>query len=140
VAVLGRSRALCGRSEAEKCEEHGCLENVLISRVGARSAATGVVFGRACGLCSRSWAALSTYVVGLGSLLGPMFSILGSLFSQERPKNEPGASQEYRTLENWPWSDQGAVFQRPGRHGIPNDPNRRGPGTPSLGIDRYIKF
>ena len=30
-AVLGRSWGLCGRSGAEKCEEHGYIENVLIS-------------------------------------------------------------------------------------------------------------
>ena len=94
VAVLGRSWALCGRSGAEKCEEHGCLENVFISRAGVRSAASGVVFGCSCGLCSRSWAALSVYVVGLGLLLGPMFSILGPLLSQERPKNAPRAPQQ----------------------------------------------
>ena len=94
VAVLGRSWALCGRSGAEECQEHGCLENVFISRAGVRSAASGVVFGCSCGLCSRSWAALSAYVVDLGSLLGPMFSILGPLFSQERPKNDPRASQQ----------------------------------------------
>ena len=38
LAVLGRSWCLCGRSGAEKCEEHGYLEHVLISLAGARSA------------------------------------------------------------------------------------------------------
>ena len=31
LAVLGRSWDLCGRSGAEKCEEHGYLEHVFIS-------------------------------------------------------------------------------------------------------------
>ena len=35
-----------GPSWAEKCEEHGYLENVLISRAGMRSAASGAVLGR----------------------------------------------------------------------------------------------
>ena len=39
LAVLGRSWDLCGRSGAEKCEEHGYLEHVFISAAGARSAA-----------------------------------------------------------------------------------------------------
>ena len=46
LAVLGRSWALCGRSGAETCEERSYLENVLISRTGARSATLGVVLGR----------------------------------------------------------------------------------------------
>ena len=72
LAVWGRSWGLCGRSGAEKCEEHGYLENVLISRAGARSAAWGSVLSRSWGLCWRSWAALGPYVGGLGLLLiGP---------------------------------------------------------------------
>ena len=66
LAVLGRSWGLCGRSGAEKCEEHAYLENVCISRAGARSAAWG-----------RSWAALGAYVGGLGPLLEPMLAVLG---------------------------------------------------------------
>ena len=76
-AVLGCSWGLCGRSGAEKCEERGCLENVLISKAGARSAASGAVLGRSWGLCGRSWAALGAYVGGIEPLLGPMFAILG---------------------------------------------------------------
>ena len=34
------------------------------------------VLGRSWGLCWRSWAALRAYVGGLGSLLGPMLTIL----------------------------------------------------------------
>ena len=70
LAVLDRSWALCWRSwaalgayVAEKCEEHGDLENVLISRAGA-------VLGRSWTLCWRSWAAPGAYVAGLGPLLG----------------------------------------------------------------------
>ena len=81
LAVLGRSWGLCGRSGAEKSEEHGYLENVVISRAGARSAASGAVLGRSWTLCWRSWAAPGAYVAGLGPLLGPMFTILGPLFA-----------------------------------------------------------
>ena len=77
LAVLGRSWGLYGRSRAEKCEEHGYLENMLISRAGARSAAWGSVWSCSWGLCCRSWDALGAYVGGLGSLLGPMLAILG---------------------------------------------------------------
>ena len=69
LAVLGRSWRLCGLSGAEKCEEHGNLENVLISRAGARSTARGSVWSRSWDLCWRSWAAFVPYVVGLGPLL-----------------------------------------------------------------------
>ena len=58
LAVLGLSWDLCGRSGAEKCEEHGYLENVFISRAGARSAAWGSVLSWSWGLCCRSCAAL----------------------------------------------------------------------------------
>ena len=84
---MGPLWAVLDRSWAEKCEEHGYLENVLISRAGARSAASGAVLGRSWGLCGRSWAALGAYVGGLGlllglcgpsgSLLGPILGILG---------------------------------------------------------------
>ena len=112
LAVLGRSWGLCWRSWAalgtfvggpapswaKKCEEHSNLENVLISRAGARSAAWGSVLScswayvvglgphleptlavlcRSWGLCGRSWAALGAYVGGFGSLLGPMLAVLG---------------------------------------------------------------
>ena len=63
LAVLGRSWGLCGRSGAEKCEEHGYLENVLISRARMRSAALG--------------AALGSYLGGLGPLLDPMLAVWG---------------------------------------------------------------
>ena len=46
LAVLGRSWGLCGRSGAEKCQEHSYLENMFISRAGARSAAWGSVLSR----------------------------------------------------------------------------------------------
>ena len=46
LAVLARSWGLCGRSGAEKCQEHGYLENMFISRAGARSAACGSVLSR----------------------------------------------------------------------------------------------
>ena len=91
LAVLGRSWVLCWRSwvalgayVAEKCEEHGYLENRLISLAGARSAASGSVLSRSWGLCARSWVALGAYagglgpyVDGLGPLLGPMLAVLG---------------------------------------------------------------
>ncbi len=58
LAVLGRSWGLYGRSRARKCEEHGYLENMVISRAGARSAAWGSVLSWSWGLCCRSCAAL----------------------------------------------------------------------------------
>ena len=103
LAVLGRSWDLCwwswpllgpllavlGRFGPENVEEHGNLENVLISRAGARSAAWGSVLSRSWDLCWRSWAAFVPYVVGLGPLLdlcwrsgaalGPMLAVFGSL-------------------------------------------------------------
>ena len=45
-AVLGRSWGLSWRSGTEKREEHGYLENMFISRAGARSAAWGSVLSR----------------------------------------------------------------------------------------------
>ena len=77
LAVLRCSWGLYGRSEAEKCEEHGYLENVLISRAGARSAAWGSVLSCSWSLCCWSWAALGAYVGGLGPLLGLMLAVLG---------------------------------------------------------------
>ena len=88
LAVLGRSWDLCWRSWAglgadvgglgpKKCEEHGYLENVLISRAGARSGAWGAVLRRSWGLCWRSWVALGPSVGGLGPLLEPTLAILG---------------------------------------------------------------
>ena len=77
LAVLGRSWGLYGRSRAEKCEEHGYLENMLISRAGARSAASGAVLSRSWGLCGRSWAALGAYVGGLEPLLEPTVAVSG---------------------------------------------------------------
>ena len=75
--VLGRFGGLCVRSWAalgayvdEKYEEHGYFENMLISRAGARSAASRAVLGRSWTLCWRSWAALGAYVGDLGPLLG----------------------------------------------------------------------
>ena len=79
LAVLGRSWGLYGRSRARKCEEHGYLENMLISRAGARSAAWGSVLSCSWGLCGRSWAALGTYVGGLVPLSGPKLAVLGGL-------------------------------------------------------------
>ena len=81
LAVLGRSWGLCGRSGADKCEDHGHFENVCISRAGARSAAWGSVLSCSWGLFCRSWAALGTYVGGLGPLLGPMWAVLGRSWS-----------------------------------------------------------
>ena len=102
LAVLRRSWGLCGRPGAEKCEEHAYLENVLISRAGARSAAWRAVLGRSwglcwrsrvalgayvgglvrdLGLCWRSWAALATYVGGLGPLLEPMLAVLFAILA-----------------------------------------------------------
>ena len=83
LAVLGRSWRLCGLSGAEKCEEHSYLENVLISRAGARSAALGSVLSCSWSLCWWSWAALGAYVGGLGLLLGPKLTVLGRLGAGE---------------------------------------------------------
>ena len=97
MAVLCRSWGLCwrswaalgtfvggpGPSWAEKCEEHSYLENVLISRAGARSAAWGSVLSCSWSLCWWSWAALGAYVGGLGLLLGPKLAVLGRLGAGE---------------------------------------------------------
>ena len=83
LAVLGRSWGLYGRSRARKCEEHGYLENMLISRAGARSAAWGSVLSCSWSLCCWSWAALGAYVGGLGLLLGPKLAVLGRLGAGE---------------------------------------------------------
>ena len=84
LAVLGRFWCLCGRSGAEKCEEHCYLENVFISRMGVRTCAyfsSGSAIccleGRSRALSWRSWAALGPYVGGLGPLLGPVLAVLG---------------------------------------------------------------
>ena len=95
LAVLGRFGGLCWRSwrllgpllavlgclGLKKADEHYHLENVLISRVGARSAAWGAVLSRSWGLCLLSWAALGAYVGGLGPLLEPMLAVLGRSWS-----------------------------------------------------------
>ena len=81
LAVLGCSWSLCGRSWAQKCEEHGYIENLPISGAGARSVASGAVWGRSWILSWRSRAALGPYVGGLGPLLGPIFAILGPLLA-----------------------------------------------------------
>ena len=81
LGLCWRSWAALGAYVAEKCQENGYLENVVISRAGARSAASGAVLGRSWTLCWRSWAAPGAYVAGLGPLLGPMFVILGPLFA-----------------------------------------------------------
>ena len=83
LAVLGRAWSLCGRSGIEKCQEHAYLENVLISRAGARSAAWGSVLSCSWSLCWWSWAALGAYVGGLGLLLGPKLAVLGRLGAGE---------------------------------------------------------
>ena len=77
--LLGPLLAVLGRLGLKKVEEHDYLENVLISRAGARAAASGcglspllAVLGGSWGLCWRSWSALGAYVGGLGLLLGPM--------------------------------------------------------------------
>ena len=80
-SILGPLLAVLGRLGLEKVEEHDYLENVLISRAGARSAASGAVLGRSWGLCGRSWADLGSYVGSLGPLLEPMFAILGPLLA-----------------------------------------------------------
>ena len=98
MAVLGRSWSLCGRSGAEKCEEHSYLENVLISRAGARSAAWGSVLSCSWSLCCWSWAALGAYVGGLGLLLGPKLAVLGRLGA-----GEVGLGPKWSVLEG----DQG---------------------------------
>ena len=64
--------AVLSRLALKKVEEHDHLENVLISRAGARSAALGSVLSCSWSLCWWSWAALGAYVGGLGLLLGPM--------------------------------------------------------------------
>ena len=81
--VLGTFVGGPGPSWAEKCEEHSYLENVLISRTGARSAALGSVLSCSWSLCWWSWAAHSTYVGGLGLVLGPKLTVLGRLGADE---------------------------------------------------------
>ena len=79
--LLGLLLAVLSRLGLKKVEEHDYLENVLISRAGARSAAWWAVLSRSWGLCWRSWAALGAYVGGLGPLLGPMLAVLGRSWS-----------------------------------------------------------
>ena len=63
---MGPLLAVRGRLGPKNVEEYDYLKNVLISRAGARSAASG-----------RSWASLGPSVGGLGRLLGPMLPVLG---------------------------------------------------------------
>ena len=77
--LLGPLLAVLSRLALKKVEEHHHLENVLISRVGVRSAAWRAVLSRSWGLCWRSWGALGAYVGGLGPLLGRILPLLGGL-------------------------------------------------------------
>ena len=86
LAVLGRSCALCwwswaalGAYVVEKREEHGYPENVLSSRAGARSTASGAVLGRSWTLCWRSWATLGADIGDPGPLLESRLAVLGRL-------------------------------------------------------------
>ena len=128
LAVLGRSWGLYGRSGAEKCKEHGDLENVLISRAGARSAAWRsvlrpmlAVLGRSWALCWRSWAALGAYVGGLGSRSGPKLAVLG------------GLGAEVVGLG----SDQGEKWPKPERE---HDPQRVGPPEASEASHPFLSM
>ena len=82
VGGLGPLLGLCGRSGAEKCEEHGCIEKcAYFSSGSANLEVLGpmlAVLGRSWDLCWRSWAALRAYVGGLGSGSGPMWAVLGA--------------------------------------------------------------
>ena len=111
LAVLGCSWCLSGRCGAEKCEEHGYLENVLISRAGVRSAAWGSVLSRSWDLCWRSWAAFVPYDVGLGPLLGPKSAVLGSfrgpsgrswdVLGEDQTESGPNPSGKTRSGRSW---------------------------------------
>ena len=119
LAVLGRSWGLYGRSRARKCEEHGYLENMLISRAGARSAAWGSVLSCSWGLCGRSWAALGTYVGGLVPLSGPKLAVLGGLGAKVVGLG----------------SDQGEKWPKPERE---HDPQRVGPPEAREAFHRFV--
>ena len=106
LAVLGRSWGLYGRSRARKCEEHGYLENVLISRAGARSAAWGSVLSCSWSLCWWSWSALGAYDGGLGLLLGRKLAVLGVLVPERSVLGPSGRSWEGIKAEKWPKPDQ----------------------------------
>ena len=86
--LLGPLLAVLSRLGPKNVEEHDKLENVLISRMGARSAASGgcleqllgpilAVLGRSWSLCWRSWVALGAHVGDPGPLLEPMLAVLG---------------------------------------------------------------
>ena len=110
LAVLGRPWGVVGRPRAKKCEKHSYLENMLISRAGARSAAWGVGLEPLSGSSWRSWAALGPYVGGLGLLLGPMLAVLGcswglcwrSWAALRAYVGGPGRSW----VEKWPWPER----------------------------------
>ena len=118
LAVLGRSWGLYGRSRARKCEEHGYLENMLISRAGARSAAWGSVLSCSWSLCWWSWSALGAYDGGLGLLLGRKLAVLGVLVPERSVLGLSGRSWEGIKAEKWPKperegrSGEGIVFPR----------------------------
>ena len=114
LAVLGRSWRLCGRSLAEKCEEHGYatlnmwlfLERERDLRPGERSWAAleacvgglgpllepihvgglGAVLGRSWGLCWRSWALCWRCWAALGPYVGGLGPLLEPMW-QKNTKN-----------------------------------------------------
>ncbi len=79
LAILGHSWSLCGRSGAEKCEEHGYLENLFISSAGARSAASWAVLGHSWDLCRAYVRDLGASFGGLRPLSGLMLVVLAAL-------------------------------------------------------------
>ena len=74
-SLLGHMLAVLGRLGPKNVKEYEYLKNVIIFRVGARSAAWGSVLSCSWGLCWRSWAALGAYVGGPGPLIGPLLPV-----------------------------------------------------------------
>ena len=124
--LLGPLLAVLSRLGPKNVEEHGKLENVLISRTGARSAASGgrlepllgpilAVLGRSWSLCWRSWAALGAYVGDPGPLLEPMLAVLEHLGAEVvglGAKSDPGPSGK----AIWQ-GDQAGKWPKPKREG-----------------------
>ena len=77
--ILRPLLAVLRRHALKKVEERDHLENLLISRVGARSAAWRAVLSRSWGLCWRSWGALGAYVGDLGPLLESKLAVWACL-------------------------------------------------------------
>ena len=125
-----------------KCEKHGYLENVLISRAGARSAAWGSVLSCSWVLCWRSWAALGPYVGGLVPLLGlcwRSWAALGAYVVGLEPLLDPMLAVLRRS---WGLSGRsGALCSRPlgwARRARSEGPDRSEGPVRIFSVDMYV--